>query len=477
MWMYVSIPEFQKKDALETFLDELMTLSPEILLGPAQGAYLNLKSVHHFWKLSEFLRNKEENKLQHPFYKTLEKLHLEYGCHFTLAETPAECSWARLHSPFHHDGKSFFFLLQKNDHYHELLSKSPIRELSAWLQDLVESDDKTDTELMLFCDGLEYIGIRTLMELHVALSKRDFLQTALFRFGRLLKHIHDRLRGSEDFHMHPYEPPMHLRVEFYPELEKNMSVEVEGEIPTRVLEILRKWERRLEARKSLLSGLELILETEDSTLDLPSNSSLPHRRPALSPGKKSLRALFPHPLRDPNFIHQIFLEKWMSSSGDSFFDQPIVRVTLRSLGLQRATEHQLHLFDHTDEDVYQEWGLLLGKLHNRSSERGIEVGSFEARESFIPEKSVQFKSWSPGQKFEVITEHPERPQLLEKRPREVLRDLSQDDFMTLLKQRSNLRSLEIISEEEKDERLYGRVQDDWVFYDPSQRKVLKHGAF
>ncbi len=472
MWLYVSIPHFTKKDALETFLDELMTLSPEIFLGPAQGAYLKLKGVHHFWKLSEFLRSKDEKKREHPFFKTLEKLHAQYACHFVMAESPSECSWARLHAPFHADRTSFFFLLQKNEHYHALLAQSPIREVASWVQDLSENDEKISSDLMLFCDGLEYIGIRTLMDLHVAFAKRDFLQAALFRFGRLLKHIHDRLRGSEDFHMHAYDPPMHLRTEFFPELEKDMSVDVSSEIPTRVLEILRKWERRLEARKSLLSGLEIILETEEV------NHGLPHP-PHASPQKKSLRALFPHPLRDANFIHQVFMEKWnLSQDGSPFFDLRTAKVSVRSLGLQRASEHQLHLFDQTDEDVYEEWGLLLGKLHNStSSEYGIQIGSYEARDSFLPEQSVEFKHWSPGKRFQSITDHPERPPTLERRPREVLRDISQDDFMKLLEEETKLHSLEIVAGEENDERLYGRVKDDWVFYDPQQRKMLKHGSF
>jgi hypothetical protein len=499
MWLHATIPgaitQNNRKNDLEAFLDELMEISPDLFLGPGPAAYLKLRGVHHFWKLSEFLRNKEENKIAHPFYKCLEKLHRNYGCEFVLCESPAEAAWAQKHrsekQPTKNSAetptlmKDFLFILPKNDGFYEMLAASPVKEIYLWLQDLVESDEKIATDLHLFCDALDYMGITNLWELHVSMTQKNFLQSALLRFGPIIKPIHSRLNGSEDFHMHPYNPPMQLRGEFFPELEKDMSVDVSGEIPTRVLEILCKWERRLESRKSLLSGLEVILESDLGSI-ASSSYFHPHPQNPNAP-KKILRALFPHPLRDPLFIQQIFMEKWTSTAEDkNFFEGRISKVTVRSMGLQKASEHQLHLFDHTSEDVYEEWGMLLGKLSNRGPDHPVEVGAFEAHESFIPEHSVRFENWSPSKKFKPITDHPRRPLLLEKHPKELMRDLSRDDFMELLAKEEKLRSLELVSEaaaplatgEVRDnDRLYARTNDDWIFYDSHRKKVLKHGSF
>jgi hypothetical protein len=509
MWLNVSIPNFAnqkanpnfsgkdfsgkiaERNSLEGFLDELMEISPDIFLGPGQSAYLKLRGVHHFWKLSEFLRNKEENKILHPFYKCLEKINARYGCEFLMCESPAEAAWAQKYrknsaAPKNTLMKDFLFIMPKNDAFYELLAASPLKEIHLWLQDLVESDEKIATDLHFFCEALEYMGIRNLWELHVSLTQKNFLQSALLRFGSIIKPIHARLNGSEDFHMHPYHPPMYLSAEFSPELERDMSVDVSGEIPTRLLEILCKWERRLESRKSLLSGLEVILESDlVSTTTQPHSPSQAHPLRNQAP-KKVLRALFPHPLRDPLFIQQIFMEKWTASLNETFYDGRIAKVTIKSVGLQTAVEHQLHLFDHTEEDVYEEWGLLLGKLYNRGENHSAQVGAFEAQESFIPEESLRFEDWSPGKKFKEISDHPKRPMLMEKNPKELMRDLSREDFMELLAKEEKLRSLELISapvpmrassNAPENERLYAQVNDDWVYYDSHKRKVLKHGSF
>jgi len=487
MWLNVSIPSFSNKNELEAFLDELMEISPDIFLGPGQSAYLKLRGVHHFWKLSEFLRNKDENKIVHPFYKCLQRLHHRHQTQFLICESPSEAAWASSHRAqvqsqnAHPLLGSFLFILPKNEAFYELLAQSPVREIYLWLQDLVENDEKIATDLHLFCEALDYMGIQSLWELHVSMTQKNFLQSALLRFGPILKAIHARMNGSEDFHMHPYHPPMQLRAEFYPELEKEMSVDVSGEIPQRILETLWKWERRLESRKSLLSGLEVLLESDLGTTTI----ACPYSPRPQAP-KKVLRALFPHPVRDPNFIHQIFMEKWIATTNEKyFFDGRIKKVVVRSVGLQRASEHQLHLFDHTDEDVYEEWGLLLGKLYNRGDDHPAEVGSFEARESFIPEESVRFESWSPGKKFQVLSDHPKRPTLIERAPKELMRDLSREDFMELIAKENNLRSLELITENPRPQanetpdkdRLYAELNDEWVYYDSHRRKILKHGSF
>lgn len=407
MWLNVTIPtetsstnfsssfsshfssKFSSKNDLEAYLDELVEISPEIFLGPGQSIYLNLKSVHHHWKLSEFLRNKEENKILHPFYKCLEKFHLRHGCEFIICESPSEAAWVQKHR--RELMKDFIFILPKGEAFYELLSASPVREISSWLQDLlaqdkINNDEKMATDLHLLCDALEYLGIKNLLELHVSMTQKNFLQSLFLKYGSLIKIIHSRLNGSDDFHMHPYTPPMHLRAEFFPKMENPMSVdifgEVGGEIPIWLLDILCQWESRLESRKSLLSGLEVIFECDlESTSQFHPPHALPQRNPAQ---KKVLRALFPRPLRDPLFIHDIFLEKWAAAANDkTFFKDRISKVTIKSVGLQNASEHQLHLFDHTHEDVYQEWGLLLDKHYERGMEDSQDLMRALAREDFM----------------------------------------------------------------------------------------------
>jgi hypothetical protein len=440
----------------DSFLDRLLELAPDVYRGPRGSALVSLVGTAHYWLLTDLLA--QDAPASHPFKERIKSLARDYGSRFTLAPTPAFAFWAAHTLPT----EAALHAWDK-DSIRRDFARAPIASFRELVADLEDESTRHRQDADAVAERMDDLGLRRLSDLEELRSKPDTAREVHARFGSLGKTLLERLKGSERFHMKRHEPsPVFFR-EFHPEIEKSMGVEGADDLFGRLREILESWQLRLEARKSSIKGLEVAFQLGTSL------------RSEKTPDTRIERLEFPSPLKEAAHIHKLIQEKCLKSEGARFFEMPIERVFLRSLGIEGARERQLNLFDTRIEDSDESWSLLVGRLLARSTERSpVTVGRFEAGASYTPEASVIWKPWKPGETLIKVEKHPPRPQTLLPVPKKLdLPARSEGTFCAWVADKRALGSLERIGED----RLYARVDEQWIFWCARRKRVFLHGLF
>lgn len=546
MWLASFIPETQNPNAQNTsvsqnFLDLCLHLSPDVFLEKypskslgeksGQKVFIHLTSVAQYWQLSKVLTHPEKHR--HPFLQHLQVLrdlnneihHLNSRdsgyhsssqnsarqdfvsrsrvCPFVLAPTPSLAAWAlelehkrtqastlspqllRIYNPME---------IQK-----EFQQLSP-SELSPLLEDQFQSQKSLRTHWQQFLEDLDYLGIRNILNLKALFQDASLKKQCFERFPELSPLLLQRLvLASKDYSLKAYAPEDVLTSSFYPGLEDALSSPSEQDLLCRIEDILRIWQLRLEARRSLLKGIELRLgflrPLRQSLSKSPSQSG------ATEIYEHLIEIRFPHGLKQAGDITSLIREKLqhLPPSENQLFNLPLEKVELRSLGVERICDKQLSLFEQNREENLEKWRLLVGRLQSRSQHNiEISVGSFELAESYWPEESFLWSEWK-GEHFNEKTSHPttqsssksslleqpRRPLLfLEKPERLELGLRSFDEFLLYLRQKKALLSLEHICSPygaQKDGRVesryYARVGSQWIFWDEHKKCCFLQGYF
>lgn len=510
-----------ERELKESFLDLCMHISPEVFLDKTEEyVFIPLTSVSSYWQLAKVVATPDNP--QHPFVKHLECLaeRVEGESFFVMAPSPALAYWALKSLSLKPQKSRSRTVLKVVTHVElqQLFQKQTLASLSLLIKDKLEGSHSLYAEWSEACETLEEMNIRSALQLKSIFQNIDSRKDFYARFPEIASLLHKRLiLAQTGFSLHAYNPDPIIEHRFYPALEEALSSDASQDLLMRVEEMLRVWQLRLESRKSQFRALEITLKIQQERSYKRSNKHpySEQTREAFAPSfyEHTFQVDFPRGLRNSQHIQELVREKFtsMPQSEQRVFDAPIEEVHIKAKKLERVSEYQLSLFDGDAEENLEKWALLLGKIQLRSKPSSlVQVGSFEAADSYWPENSFTWRPWSnkgingetnkvekkSAQKNKSEMERylfqPKRPMLLleEAKPTD-FRAENLEDYIDYLAENNALESLESLSSprnydvdslsaynpQEDSTRYYARLENKWIFWDSKQKKVFLHGHF
>jgi len=501
-----------QSESLEgSFLDLCLYLGPEVFLDRTrEHVFIPLASVASYWQLSKVLAAPANPR--HPFIKHLEELAKFFDPNttkFVMAPSPSIAAWGLKYAPSRHT-----LNVLSNIDLQGLFQKAPMEDVECIFADQLSKNSSLKTAWFQMIEAMEEVGVRSILQLKGIFQDMDARKSFYTRFPELAPMIHRRLiLSAQDFSLQSYTPAPVMEHSFHPALEEALSSDSSQDLLLRIESLLRSWQLRLESRKSIFRKIEI-------TLTIPQVVSQRSGRTYTTLYHHPIQIEFPRGLRDAAKIFELVREKFQtfSKNENDLFDQVIESVRIQAKNIERLDEKQLSLFEHEAEDNFEKWKLLLARIQMRSKEgREVQVGVFEAADSYWPEESFEWKEWTgdnvmhissatsfsspsslreshfpPGsaedsslKRKERYLFQPPRPMLFLEEPEHLsVKADKLEDYIDFLKDHNALSSLESLASpinflwgQHNQVRYYARIEDQWVYWDACSKRIYLHGYF
>jgi hypothetical protein len=470
MWLAIRTTPLSESER-EALADESLILSPEVtwLTKSPRGASLNQTLLIHlgrvwgYWKL-DLLHQwfSHPSATQSPFLIQVESLKKRFPCiqRILIAPTAPWTLWA-----LEQNSLSFSQQLSESKNSIEYcstdacrnhLSESKIHTLESLLPEESPNPDWF-VQWEFFLESLQSLGIRD-----TTVLKKIPLASLTERFGPWMRPLIQRFYGADNLSLNWFEPTTRLEKSFSPE---------EGDLLESFRITLESWSRRLAGRRSLLKGVRVRMHSDRSRI------------------AAAFFVQFPRPTQEVATIFPILKEKWLAECGKTFSGQGAddsyadtwSQVILESMGLERAHDAQIDLF-HPERAIQNEaWSNLVARLQARSTPQNpIQFGTWVPQEDYLPEHSFHWKPWQEQEDIPFLKDHPTRPLMFLNKPRlkKILpQPVSEDQFLDWVTTHGILSSLERILSAQGEERLYARVDKEWVFWSHQQQSIYTQGFF
>ena len=482
MWIASFLPQGIPNPETQNLLDLCLHLSPDVFIDPSGTRVLvNLQSVTGYWQMGCVLS--DPDNARHPFLQHLKLLREAQQrisksndsarpSAFVLAPSPSLAAWGLEQE--RRNPKLLVILnpLEIQRRFQELAPST----LSLLLEDKLAKSAELSKSWRDFQGDLKYLGIRNILALKELFQDPLLRRSCFDRFPILAPLLSQRLiMMSKDYSLEAHRPQKEMSAAFFPRCEVEGRSALASDLVSRFDEILRVWQLRLEARKSHLLGLEVILGFR-KPLIRNRNTGLMESDFTEHP----LELDFPEGLRSASEITQRLREKLLELTPEEarLFIFPLESVEIYSSGIERLNDRQLNLFAQITETNLEKWKDLIGPglEESEASPHPSLWNDWKGNESHDDNLDAHRPAKQrKAAELATLPEQSRRPfhaPLPTKFTRSSFESL--DDFILFLREKNCLHTLQHVSSPwgaYPENRYYARVGSEALYWDENLKRV------